>query len=54
MKSRIIIESEGVVKVRFDHSECDVFLMPEKLPVSDIELIDLVRKYHRLACKKMR
>jgi hypothetical protein len=53
LRPRIIIEPEGIVKVFVNRSECDVFLTPEKLPVSDVELIGLVRKYHRLA-QKMR
>jgi len=51
MKSRIILQSGDVVRVRFDHSACDVFLTPDKLPVSDVELIELVRKYHKMTQK---
>jgi len=54
MKSRIILQSEDVVKVCFDHSKCDIFLTPDKLPVSDVELIGMVRKYRKLTQKSMK
>jgi len=54
MKPRIILQSDDVVKVRCGRSECDVFVEPSKKPVSDLELIAMVRKYQKLTQKSMR
>mgnify|MGYP006269810637 CR=1 FL=1 len=54
MKPHIIIEPAGIVKVCCGRSECDVFLTNERLPISDTELIGLVKKYNLLVRRRCR
>ena len=54
MKPRIIFQPDDVISVCLGRSKCDVFLDPAKRPVSDLELIEMVRKYRTLTQKSMK